>query len=62
MDQEFNDVTESESPSSQIPMNSNVQEYEYTASGRTIKEPIEMILKRASQGYDYAQKNERVLS
>lgn len=31
------------------------QEYEYTARGQKIKEPVSMILKRASQGYDYAQ-------
>lgn len=43
--------------SSEIPMSSpQVQEYEYQALGRTIKEPIDQILKRASQGYDYAQK------
>ena len=32
-----------------------VQEYEYTAAGKKIKEPLDMILKRASQGYHYAQ-------
>lgn len=31
------------------------EEVEYTANGKTIKEPLEMILKRASQGYNYAQ-------
>jgi len=31
------------------------QEYEYNYKGRLIKEPLSMILKRASQGYDYAQ-------
>lgn len=30
-------------------------EYEYMARGKTIKEPLDQILKRASQGYDYAQ-------
>lgn len=30
--------------------------YEYSAAGKTIKEPLDMILKRASMGYDYAQK------
>ena len=35
-----------------------VQEYEYEFSGRKIKEPIDMILKRAGMGYDYAQKME----
>lgn len=33
-------------------------EYEYTANGKTIKEPIDAILKRASQGYNYAQSME----
>lgn len=32
-----------------------VQEFEYTANGKTIKEPLDTILKRASQGYNYAQ-------
>lgn len=32
-----------------------VQEFEYSANGKTIKEPIDAILKRASQGYNYAQ-------
>lgn len=32
------------------------REIEYNAAGKTIKEPLEMVLKRASQGYDYAQK------
>src|SRR3990167_423613 len=31
-------------------------EYEYNALGKKIKEPLSMVLKRASQGYDYAQK------
>ncbi len=34
------------------------QEYEYEWSGRKIKEPLEMILKRAGMGYDYAQRME----
>lgn len=29
---------------------------EYVARGKTIKEPIDMVLKRASMGYDYAQR------
>lgn len=33
----------------------SIREYEYSANGKTIKEPIEIILKRASQGYNYAQ-------
>tara|TARA_R110000796_G_scaffold187266_1_gene304172 strand:- start:4111 stop:4959 length:849 start_codon:yes stop_codon:yes gene_type:complete len=32
-----------------------VQEFEYQANGKTLKEPIDTILKRASQGYNYAQ-------
>lgn len=32
-----------------------IQEFEYSANGKTIKEPLETILKRASQGYNYAQ-------
>lgn len=32
------------------------REFEYNAAGKQVKEPLEMILKRASQGYDYAQK------
>lgn len=31
-------------------------EYEYEWNGKKIKEPVDMILKRASMGYDYAQK------
>lgn len=29
--------------------------YEYTANGKTVQEPLDVILKRASQGYNYAQ-------
>ncbi len=32
-----------------------IQEFEYSANGKIIKEPIDAILKRASQGYNYAQ-------
>jgi hypothetical protein len=32
------------------------REVEYNAAGKVVKEPFEMVLKRASQGYDYAQK------
>jgi hypothetical protein len=32
-----------------------VQEFAYQARGKEIKEPIDVILKRASMGYDYAQ-------
>jgi len=31
------------------------QEFEYNANGKTIKESLDVILKRASQGYNYAQ-------
>lgn len=31
------------------------REFEYHANGKQVKEPLEMILKRASQGYNYAQ-------
>jgi hypothetical protein len=52
--EEFN---QSENVSSEIPMTSPSEaEYEYQAVGKTVKEPISQILKRASQGYDYAQK------
>lgn len=37
------------------PQQPSEPEYEYTARGKTIKEPISAILKRASQGYDYSQ-------
>lgn len=33
-----------------------VQEFEYDWNGKKIKEPLEMVLKRAGMGYDYAQK------
>lgn len=34
-------------------------EFEYAAAGKTVKEPFEMLKKRASMGYDYAQKLEQ---
>lgn len=37
------------------PTQQQVQEFAYTARGKEIKEPIDVILKRASMGYDYAQ-------
>ena len=37
-----------------------IQEFEYQANGKTVKEPIDMILKRASQGYNYAQHMQEV--
>jgi hypothetical protein len=44
-----------QSPETTSPTSQPAQEFEYTANGRTIKEPIDVILKRASQGYNYAQ-------
>lgn len=35
------------------------QLFEYNANGQTIKEPLDMVLRRASMGYDYAQKMEQ---
>jgi hypothetical protein len=32
--------------------------FEYSAAGRVVKEPRDLVLKRASMGYDYAQKME----
>lgn len=32
------------------------QRFKYQANGREVEEPIDMILKRASQGYNYAQR------
>lgn len=63
MTDDVNDVeqilSEVNSTESEIPMSAPEQqaepEYEYTARGKTIKEPISAILKRASQGYDYSQ-------
>jgi hypothetical protein len=52
---EFSDNVSDQS--SEIPMTAESEaEYEYQALGKSIKEPISMILKRASQGYDYSQK------
>ncbi len=57
-------LSEVNGQSADIPMTSEPQgspqaaqepEYEYTARGQTIKEPLSAILKRASQGYDYSQ-------
>jgi hypothetical protein len=36
------------------------QMFEYDAAGKRIKEPLEMVLKRASMGYDYAQRMEQI--
>ena len=61
VDEMFESV--SEQPASEQPQAAAEQqaeiEYEYTALGATRKEPISLILKRASQGYDYAQKMEQ---
>lgn len=40
------------------PPKPTIQEFEFEYSGKKIKEPLEMILKRAGMGYDYAQKME----
>ena len=37
------------------PQSTEPQFFEYQASGKTVKEDLETILKRASQGYNYAQ-------
>lgn len=43
-------------PQQEAPVQSQqTSEYEYTVNGRLVKEPIDVILKRASQGYNYAQ-------
>ena len=60
VDEMFDSVTEQpaqEQPAAE-PQPEPEIEYEYTALGATRKEPISLILKRASQGYDYAQKME----
>lgn len=44
-----NETSEDQKPTAQ-------QLYEYPAVGKTVKEPLEMILKRASMGYDYSDK------
>ena len=48
-----------EQPAQEDPKTEEPQMFEYTALGQTRKEPLELILKRASQGYDYAQKMEQ---
>jgi hypothetical protein len=48
------DVVGDESGATSGPIPDREQEYEYSARKGKIKEPISMILKRASQGYDYA--------
>ena len=49
-----------------VPVGNNQQqtpnEFEYVANGMTIREPIDTILKRASMGYDYAQKMDTLKS
>lgn len=41
------------------PVSQEPQYFEYTANGKQVKEPLDMVLKRASMGYDYAQKMEQ---
>jgi hypothetical protein len=43
-------------PAAEAGMQVPKPEFEYTALGKTVKEDIDTILKRASMGYDYAQK------
>lgn len=50
-----NESVEADERPMSSPQAQAVQEYEYKARGQTIKEPIDKILQRASQGYDYAQ-------
>lgn len=64
VDQMFEDVSDNagaqEQPEGQ-PAESKETEpqmFEYTALGETRKEPLDLILKRASQGYDYASKQD----
>lgn len=63
---EFSGGNQSESPASESAPTEQVtppsptegsapQIFEYTANGKTVKEPLETVLKRASQGYNYAQ-------
>lgn len=40
----------------EAPPEPEIQKFKYTALGKEIEEPIDMILQRASMGYNYAQK------
>jgi hypothetical protein len=53
-------TTEPQAEPEQTQAAPEVQLYEYSANGKTIKEPLDVILKRASQGYNYAQNQEQV--
>ena len=63
VDQMFDSVVEDHNepvnePAPEEPKTEQEPEFEYSALGATRKEPLSMILKRASMGYDYAQKME----
>jgi hypothetical protein len=63
VDQMFDSVVEDHNepvnePAPAEPKTESEPEFEYSALGATRKEPLSMILKRASMGYDYAQKME----
>lgn len=49
------DASSSDQGQQSVPTPQQVQEFSYQARGKEIKEPIDIILKRASMGYDYAQ-------
>jgi len=49
------DASSSDQGQQSAPTPKQVQEFSYQARGKEIKEPIDVILKRASMGYDYAQ-------
>lgn len=60
-DEMFDSVVESANAPSSEPekaATTTEPEYEYSALGANRKEPLSLILKRASMGYDYAQKME----
>jgi len=48
-----------QTPAAAEPKEEAEQHFEYEALGATRKEPLSLVLKRASQGYDYAQKMEQ---
>lgn len=56
---ELSTETPAATPEAQAPVStepSKPQTYKYSANGKEIEEPLEMILKRASQGYNYSQR------
>ena len=54
-----NPATAEETPAAE-PKTQEEQMFEYQALGQTRKEPLSLILKRASQGYDYATKQDEL--